>query len=271
MTINRDGNLSPNFNFSADVQGNPTKVLYVNKYVLTIPTSHFNNEDFTLLKVTSLEALTNFLDNRIKVNRELYEKERERNKKLENKIKDLERRLEASKKVDDQQGKGRPKLLSDKELELAYKHLQSFKEKKGRYNYLRTFRFMQINYAYEGSHAMLTDSLREKYSELLQISTEQSPSPRSLFTNEMLEYAYKYFMENLKVDEDGKRIFSFTKMNKYMQKNYGYYGGVEQLKEKLTVKYRKEKNSPKINLTGMDVQGVFKKKIQVDDNSEKKS
>ncbi|EPC8411990.1 hypothetical protein ACR3AM_006491 [Bacillus thuringiensis] len=273
MTINRDKdlNICPNFNFSVDVPGNPTKVFYVNECIVNVPISHFNNTDFALLKVDSLKTLTNFLDNKIKTNRELYEKELERNKELERKIKDLEGKLEAPKKLEDQQGKGRPKVLSDQELEIAYKHLESFKEQKGRYNYLRTFRFMQKNYAYEGSHATLIDSLREKYPELLQINTGQSPPPTPPFTDEMLEIAYKYFMENLKVDEDGKRIFPFTKMNKYMQKNYGYYGGVEQLKEKLKVKYRKEKNSPKINTKGMEVQEVFQQKIQVDNNSEKKS
>ncbi|HFJ9466888.1 hypothetical protein P4V01_32635 [Bacillus thuringiensis] len=273
MTINRDEdlNIRPNFNFSVDVLGNPTKVFYVNECIVTVPISHFNNTDFALLKVDSLKTLTNFLDNKIKTNRELYEKELERNKELERKLKALEGKVEASKKLEDQQGKGRPKVLSDQELEIAYKHLESFKEQKGRYNYLRTFRFMQKNYTYEGSHTTLIDSLREKYPKILQINTEHPPTPKPPLTDEMLEIAYKYLLENLKIDEDGKRIFPFTKMNKYLQKNFGYYGGVEQLKEKLKAKYRKEKNSPKINTTGMGVREIFQQKIQVDNNSEKKS
>lgn len=270
----KDLKLSPNLNFRGDVETVRTFESIVYRQKVIVPVRQYSNADFVEMKASSFKSLLDFANDKIEKNWDLYEKEKRQtqllhaqllNKQAE--IEMLKTKLKAYEKFENQQGKGRPKVLSDEELEIAYKHLKSYKEKVGRYNYSRTFRYMQENYAYEGSHVTLMNSLREKHPELLdklsQDNTGQNKRSKPPLTDEMLEIAYKYIMENVK-EENGKRRFLFAKANDYMQKEHGYCGGIEQLKERFLAKRKEEKQALKINTTGIAVQEMFRKKMKGD-------
>lgn len=271
--------LSPSFNFSEDVETVRTLESIVDKQEIIVPVRRYSNADFIEMKASSFRSLLDFFNDKIEKNLDLYEKEKRQtqllhtqllNKQAE--IEMLKTRLKAYEKFENQQGKGRPKVLSDEELDIAYKHLKSYKEKTGRYNYSRTFRYMQENYAYEGSHVTLMNSLREKHPELLdnpsQVNTGQNKRFKPLLTDEMLEIAYKYRMDNSRMADGKRRYPNLTKINDYLQTNHGYYGGVEQLRERLkervSVKSKEKKYVPKIDPTSLAVQKLFQEKMKGD-------
>ncbi|MEK4581149.1 MULTISPECIES: hypothetical protein [Bacillus] len=268
--------VSPNFNFIDDVGSAKPLEHNVDGQKVIVPVRQYSKEGFVEMKTNSFRSLLDSLNDKIKKNWDSYEKEKRQtqllNTKLLNKqaeIEMLKTRLKAYEKFENQQGKGRPKVLSGEELAIAYKHLKSYKEKTGRYNYSRTFRYMQENYAYEGSHVTLINSLREKHPEILdkpsQINTGQNKRSKPLLTDEMLEIAYKYRVKNSRIAEDGKRKYPNTmKINEYLKINHGYYGGVEQLKERLSVKIREQKGVQKMDPASLAVQKLFQEKLKGD-------
>ncbi|PEX48329.1 hypothetical protein COJ42_16235 [Bacillus cereus] len=116
-----------------------------------------------------IEKILLILDNQRKKNRTLYEKEKKKNEELQNELDALKERWSKFEEYQ-QEGVGRPKVTDEKTLEIAHKYLMAnakeTKDNKRKVNYMKTFRYMQENYGYDGSHVSLRDALREYHANL---------------------------------------------------------------------------------------------------------
>lgn len=177
-----------------------TEEIEVQGETLTVNITRHSNVDMVEMKLTSLQALIEFYEQKIKgfeedleraenvkktlgsLNKTSRENEVKANSgkrvaeaNLNIKTKELDKKTEEYQAFEERKGKGRPKLtISDELLEIAYKGMQKEINGVTRYSYTRAYKILQ-KHGYEGSDVHLAKCLREKYPNLPKKKVKVNP------------------------------------------------------------------------------------------------